>query len=46
MLTPPPPKKKEEKMRITYHIEELKTENMNHLYDLFELDAKIKYIKI
>jgi hypothetical protein len=41
-----PLKKKEEKMRITYHIEVLKTENMNHLYDLFELDAKIKYIKI
>jgi hypothetical protein len=30
-------------MRITYHIGELKTENVNHLYDLSELDAKIKY---
>jgi len=33
-------------MRITYHKNELKTENMTHLYDLFELDAKIKYTKI
>jgi len=39
-------KKKKEKMRITYHTDELKTENMNRLYDLFEVDAKIKYTKI
>jgi hypothetical protein len=32
-------------MKVTYQKDELKTENMNHLYDLFEFDAKIKYKK-
>jgi hypothetical protein len=35
--------KKRKKMKMTYHKDELMTENRNHLYDLSEFDAKIKY---